>query len=158
MMNFIFGIQINIKVFYNLILSFWLCIARHDQSTQNRFAYLRLGVEEKGRRMVTTRLLLSKVSGQPQMIKQRTFQLHYVLLAIKQQTGAKSLKRNIVLITQKLFLFLCVCVCVCVCVCACLCVCMCVCGMVSQFDLSITKQNQLFVRCQSLSQIANTSL
>ena len=42
-------------------------------------------------------------------------------------------------ITQKLFLFLCVCV-------------------VSQFDLSITKQNYLFVRCQSLSHIPNTSL
>ena len=43
--------------------------------------------------------------------------------------------------TQKLFLFLCVCVCV-----------------VSQFDLSITKRNYLFVRCQSLSHIPNTSL
>ena len=30
--------------------------------------------------------------------------------------------------------------------------------MVSQFDLSITKQNYLFVRCQSLSHIPNTSL
>ena len=38
-------------------------MTRHSQSTQNRFAYLRLGKEEKGRRMVTTRLLLSKVSG-----------------------------------------------------------------------------------------------
>ena len=45
-----------------------------------------------------------------------------------------------------LFLFLCVCVCVFVCVC-----------MVSQVDLSITKQNCLFVRCQSLSHIPNTS-
>ena len=44
---------------------------------------------------------------------------------------------------QKLFLFLCVCVCVC---------------MVSQFDLSITKQNYIFVRCQSLPHIPNTSL
>ena len=38
-----------------------------------------------------------------------------------------------------------------------MCVCVCVC-MVSQFDLSITKQNYLFVRCQSLSHIPNTSL
>ena len=30
--------------------------------------------------------------------------------------------------------------------------------MVSQFDLSITNQNDLFVRCQSLSHITNTSL
>ena len=44
---------------------------------------------------------------------------------------------------QKLFLFWCVCVCVC---------------MVSQFDLSVTKQNYLFVRCQSLCHIPNTSL
>ena len=39
--------------------------------------------------------------------------------------------------------------------CVCLCVCVCV---VSQFDLSITKQNYLFVRCRSLSHIPNTSL
>ena len=30
--------------------------------------------------------------------------------------------------------------------------------VVSQFDLFITKQNYLFVRCQSLSHISNTSL
>ena len=35
-------------------------------------------------------------------------------------------------------------------------VCVCVC-MVSQVDLSITKQNYLFARCQSLSHIPNTS-
>ena len=29
--------------------------------------------------------------------------------------------------------------------------------MVSQFDLSITKQNYLFVRCQSLPHVPNTS-
>ena len=38
-----------------------------------------------------------------------------------------------------------------------MCVCVCVC-MVSQVDLSITKQNYFFVRCQSLSHIPNTSL
>ena len=36
-------------------------------------------------------------------------------------------------------------------------VCVCVC-VVSQFDLSITKWNYLFVRCQSFSHIPNTSL
>ena len=41
MMSFIFGIQINIKVFYKLILSCWVCVARYAQSTQNKkFAYL----------------------------------------------------------------------------------------------------------------------
>ena len=33
--------QKNIEVSYRLILSFWVCIARHAQSTQNKkFAYL----------------------------------------------------------------------------------------------------------------------
>ena len=93
----------------------------------------------KSRRMVATHLLLSKASGQLWMIKKIKFQLHSVLLAIQQQTGCKSLKQNIVFITSKLFLFLCVCA-------------------VSQFDLFITKQNYLFVRCQFLSHIPNTSL
>ena len=35
MTKFIFGMHINIEVFYKLILSFWVCIARHPQSTQN---------------------------------------------------------------------------------------------------------------------------
>ena len=39
--KFIFGVQINIEVFCKLILSFWVCVARHAQSTQNKkFAYL----------------------------------------------------------------------------------------------------------------------
>ena len=41
MMKFIFGMQMNIEVFYKLILSFWVCAIRHAQSTQNKkFAYL----------------------------------------------------------------------------------------------------------------------
>ena len=41
MMKCIFGMQINIEVFYKLILSFWVCVARHAQSTENKkFAYL----------------------------------------------------------------------------------------------------------------------
>ena len=41
MMKFLFGMQINIEVFYNLILSFWVYVTRHVQSTQNKkFAYL----------------------------------------------------------------------------------------------------------------------
>ena len=35
MMKFIFGMQINIEVFYKLILPFWMCVTRHAQSTQN---------------------------------------------------------------------------------------------------------------------------
>ena len=34
MMKFIFGMQINIEVFYKLILSIWVCVTRHVQSTQ----------------------------------------------------------------------------------------------------------------------------
>ena len=36
MMKFIFGMQINIEVFYKLAQSFLVCIARHIQSTQNK--------------------------------------------------------------------------------------------------------------------------
>ena len=40
-MKFLFGMQINIEVFYNLILSLWVYVTRHVQSTQNKkFAYL----------------------------------------------------------------------------------------------------------------------
>ena len=35
MMKFIFGMEVNVEVFYNLILSFWVCVARHAQSIQN---------------------------------------------------------------------------------------------------------------------------
>ena len=35
MIKCIFGMQINIKVFYKLILSFWVCATRHAQITQN---------------------------------------------------------------------------------------------------------------------------
>ena len=38
MTNFIFGMQIKIEVFYELILSFWVCVTRHAESTQsNKF-------------------------------------------------------------------------------------------------------------------------
>ena len=40
MMKFICGMQINIEVFYKLILSFWMCVARHAHATENKFAYL----------------------------------------------------------------------------------------------------------------------
>ena len=41
MMKSIFGLQINIDVFYKLMLSFWVCATRHPQSTQNnKFVYL----------------------------------------------------------------------------------------------------------------------
>ena len=33
--KFIFGMQINIEVFYKLIPSFWVCVARYAQSAPN---------------------------------------------------------------------------------------------------------------------------
>ena len=38
--NFTFGMQISIEVFHKLIPSVWLCVTRHVQSPQNKFAYL----------------------------------------------------------------------------------------------------------------------
>ena len=35
MMTFIFSMQINREVFYKLILSFWVCVVRYAQNTQN---------------------------------------------------------------------------------------------------------------------------
>ena len=41
MMKFIFGMQTNIEDNYKLMISTWVCVARHTQSTQNKkFAYL----------------------------------------------------------------------------------------------------------------------
>ena len=41
MTKFIFGMQVNVKVFCKLILSFWMCVTSHPQSTQNKkFIYL----------------------------------------------------------------------------------------------------------------------
>ena len=34
-MRLIFCLQINTKIFYELIVSLWLCVVRHAQSTQN---------------------------------------------------------------------------------------------------------------------------
>ena len=51
-MKFIFGIHINMEVFYKLILSIWVCVTRHAQSTQNnKFAislqYLKKDVSDE---------------------------------------------------------------------------------------------------------------
>ena len=40
MMKFVFCMQINIKIFCKVILSFWVSETRHAQSTQNKFVYL----------------------------------------------------------------------------------------------------------------------
>ena len=37
-MKLIFCLQINTKVVYKMIVSLWLCVARHAQNTQKKFA------------------------------------------------------------------------------------------------------------------------
>ena len=48
MVNFIFGMQINIKVFYKLVLSCWICLTRHAKSIQYKFAYVAVSAEKHG--------------------------------------------------------------------------------------------------------------
>ena len=38
--NLIFCLQMNTEGFYKLIVSLWVCVASHSQSTQNKFTYL----------------------------------------------------------------------------------------------------------------------
>ena len=37
---FFVSIEVNIKVFYKLIPSFWMSVTRHNESTQSKFSYL----------------------------------------------------------------------------------------------------------------------
>ena len=62
-MKFIFGMQINIDVFYKLILSSWVCITRHTQSTQNKnFAYLcNISRKEWGMKLICCLKINTKV-------------------------------------------------------------------------------------------------
>ena len=40
MMKFIFGMQINMEVFHNLLLLFWVCVIRHAQSAKIRSLHI----------------------------------------------------------------------------------------------------------------------
>ena len=46
-MKFTFSIQINMEVFYKLVLSFWLCVTRHVQNTQNNIFAISLQYRRK---------------------------------------------------------------------------------------------------------------
>ena len=50
-MKLFFCLQINTEVFYKVIVSLWVCIARNAQSTQNKFAislqYLKENVKDE---------------------------------------------------------------------------------------------------------------
>ena len=39
-MKFVFCMQINIEVFYKVVLPFWVSVTRHAHSTQSKFAYI----------------------------------------------------------------------------------------------------------------------
>ena len=94
-MKFIFGIQINMGVFYKLILSFWVCVTKHAQSTQNNnFAislqYLQdvsdqndfLHVDKhKGLLQIDTMILME--IGIPKIPKIASFQCLYNILRKK---------------------------------------------------------------------------
>ena len=101
-----------------------------------------LRANEKSRCVVTTGLL-SKASGQLQMIKKKKhFSFTLLCQLSSSKLVAKAQNETLYLLRRSYF-------------CSYLYVCLCVC-VVPQFDLSITKQNYLSVRCQSLSHIPNT--
>ena len=60
MMKFIFGRQKSIKVFYKLILSFWVCITRNAQSTQNSKFAISLQYLKENRKNEVDLLLAGK--------------------------------------------------------------------------------------------------
>ena len=62
-MKFVLGIQINIKVVYKLILSFWMYPCRHAQSTQNmKFAYLcNISRKVRGMKLIFCQQINTKV-------------------------------------------------------------------------------------------------
>ena len=50
-MKLIFCLQMNTKAFYKIIVSIWVCVPRHAQSTQNKFElslqYLKKNVKDE---------------------------------------------------------------------------------------------------------------
>ena len=53
MTKFVFCMQINIEVFYKMILSFWVSVTRHAQSTLNKFAYLcNISIKASGMKLI----------------------------------------------------------------------------------------------------------
>ena len=73
-MKFIFGIQITIEVFYRLILSLWVCIARHAQSTQNNKFAISLQYLKKDLKNEVGFLFVDK--------RQRFLQIHTIILDV----------------------------------------------------------------------------
>ena len=57
--------QINIEVFSKVILSFWMSVTSHAQSTQNNFAYLcNISIKEWGMKAQSTKKNLFTISFQ----------------------------------------------------------------------------------------------
>ena len=67
-----FGMQININVLYKLILSFWVCVTRHAQGTQNKFGISPEKHEDevdfllacKGQKFLQSDTIILRVCGQ----------------------------------------------------------------------------------------------
>ena len=93
MMKFIFCMQINIEVFCKMILSFWMSVSSHAQSTQNKFTYL-CNIYAKARGMNFIFCL---------QINTSFLQDNSIILDVRSQTDPKYQKQpvhNIVAISQ----------------------------------------------------------
>ena len=67
-MKFAFDIKINMEVFYKLILSFWMCVTRHAQNTQNNMFAISLQYLRKDLSDEVDFLLADRHKGMLQMI------------------------------------------------------------------------------------------
>ena len=72
MIQLIFGMQINIEVFYKLIISFWVSAARHAQSTQNKKLSYLCNIFRKtwGIKLIFCLLINAKVCNTLQYLKE----------------------------------------------------------------------------------------
>ena len=62
MMKFIFCMKLNIEDFCKVILSFWVSVTRHSQSTQNKFAYLcNISIKTRGMKLIFCLQINTKV-------------------------------------------------------------------------------------------------
>ena len=85
-MKFIFCMQINIKVFSMVILSFCVRVTVHAQSTQNKFAYL-CNISRKGWEM--------KLSFCLQIKTKVFYKMFSITLSVSSQTGPKYQKQSV---------------------------------------------------------------
>ena len=87
-MKFIFGMQISIEVFYKLILSFWVCVARHAQSTQNNKFSISLENCKKN--------VKDEVDFKPAYKHQRIIQVDTIILGLCGQACSNYPKQEVI--------------------------------------------------------------